>query len=115
MKLQVCVLALILSLGTGVAGAQSQKPPAKPTGSKAEAMPPELKALIDPDTAEVLKRINSLSPYETPDLRLRQDTVYAIPRWTMSRSAPSSPTRSTSSNKWSTRVPGARFPNRVWI
>ena len=39
-----------------------------------QAMPPELKALIDPDTAEVLKRINGLSPYQTPDLRLRQDT-----------------------------------------
>ena len=40
-------------------------------------MPPELKALIDPDTAEVLRRINGLSPYETPDLRLKHDTVYA--------------------------------------
>jgi ABC-type branched-subunit amino acid transport system substrate-binding protein len=77
MRLQVCVLGIILSLGTGVAGAQSPKAAAQAAGRGAETMPPELKALIDPDTAEVLKRINSLSPYETPDLRLRQDTVYA--------------------------------------
>ena len=77
MKLPVGALALVLSLGMGVASAQSPKLPAKAAGSKAETMPPELKALIDPDTAEVLKRINGLSPYETPDLRLKQDTVYA--------------------------------------
>jgi ABC-type branched-subunit amino acid transport system substrate-binding protein len=54
-------------------GAQGPKAPA-PGG---EAMPPELKALIDDDTAEVLRRINGLSPYEVPDLRLKQDTNYA--------------------------------------
>lgn len=54
-------------------GAQRPKAPA-PSG---EAMPPELKALIDNDTAEVLRRINGLSPYEVPDLRLKQDTNYA--------------------------------------
>ena len=77
MRLKVCVLGIILSLGTGIAGAQSPKAAAKAAGRGAETIPPELKALIDPDTAEVLKRINSLSPYETPDLRLRQDAVYA--------------------------------------
>lgn len=42
-----------------------------------EAMSPELRALIDDDTAEVLRRINGLSPYEVPNLRLREDTNYA--------------------------------------
>ncbi len=41
------------------------------------SMPPELKALIDDDTAEILRRINNLTPYEVPDLRLKQDTNYA--------------------------------------
>ena len=77
MRHQVCVLGIILSLGAGMAGAQAPKAAAKAAGSNVDTMPPELKALIDPDTAEVLKRINGLSPYETPDLRLRQDTVYA--------------------------------------
>jgi len=77
MKLQVCTLAIILSLGGGIARAQAPKAAAKTADGNAETMPPELKALIDPDTAEVLRRINGLSPYETPDLRLRQDTVYA--------------------------------------
>jgi branched-chain amino acid transport system substrate-binding protein len=48
---------------------------AKPT--PAETMPPELKALIDSDTAEILRRIRGLSPYQVPDLRLKQDTNYA--------------------------------------
>ncbi|MFY9725872.1 MAG: ABC transporter substrate-binding protein [Bryobacteraceae bacterium] len=77
MKLPVCALGIILSLGAGVAGAQPPKTPPKAATGAAEAMPPELKALIDPDTAEVLRRINGLSPYETPDLRLRQDVIYA--------------------------------------
>ena len=54
--------ALLLLAGTAVA----QQP-----------MPPELKALIDDDTAEVLRRIDGLSPYQVPDLRLKQDTAYA--------------------------------------
>jgi ABC-type branched-subunit amino acid transport system substrate-binding protein len=41
------------------------------------ADPPELKALIDPDTAEVLRRINAAGPYEVPDLRLRRDQNFA--------------------------------------
>ena len=77
MRLQVCVLGIVFSLGAGIVGAQAPKAAAKAAGRDAETMPPELKALIDPDTAEVLRRINGLSPYETPDLRLRQDTVYA--------------------------------------
>jgi len=77
MRFQVCALGIILSFSAGIAGAQPAKAAAKPADGNAEAMPPELKALIDPDTAEVLRRINGLSPYETPDLRLRQDTVYA--------------------------------------
>ncbi|MFN7992434.1 MAG: ABC transporter substrate-binding protein [Bryobacteraceae bacterium] len=61
------ILLLVFSAAGGEA------PRAKP----AEKMPPELKALIDDDTAEVLRRIDGLSPYQVPDLRLKQDTVYA--------------------------------------
>ncbi|MCC6862993.1 MAG: ABC transporter substrate-binding protein [Bryobacterales bacterium] len=42
-----------------------------------DEIPAELKALIDPDTAEVLRRLDGISPYEVPDLKLRQDTNYA--------------------------------------
>jgi ABC-type branched-subunit amino acid transport system substrate-binding protein len=41
------------------------------------ADPPEVKALIDPDTADVLRRINAVSPYEVPDLRLKRDQNFA--------------------------------------
>jgi branched-chain amino acid transport system substrate-binding protein len=50
---------------------------AQTTSTSTESMPPELKALIDDDTAKVLNRINNLSPYEVPNLRLRQDANYA--------------------------------------
>ena len=46
-----------------------QKPPAED--------PPELKALIDSDTAEVLRRINAVGPYEIPDLLLKKEQNYA--------------------------------------
>ncbi len=77
MKLQLCAMGIVLSFGGGMAGAPPPRAAAKAAAGSPESMPPELKALIDPDTAEVLRRINGLSPYETPDLRLRQDTVYA--------------------------------------
>jgi ABC-type branched-subunit amino acid transport system substrate-binding protein len=48
-----------------------------PATSVGEVLPPELKALIDDDTAEVLKRVNNLGPNQIPDLRLRVDTNYA--------------------------------------
>jgi len=32
---------------------------------------------IDPETIEILRKINSASAYEVPDLGLRQDTIYA--------------------------------------
>ena len=61
--------------------AQAAKPAAAPPASTpvaagTEVLPPELQALIDPDTAEVLRRINGLTPYQVPDLRLKQDTNY---------------------------------------
>jgi branched-chain amino acid transport system substrate-binding protein len=77
MRYQVCALAMILSLGGGIAGAQPAKTAAQAAAVNPEPMPKELKALIDPDTAEILRRIDGLTPYETPDLRLKQDTVYA--------------------------------------
>jgi branched-chain amino acid transport system substrate-binding protein len=40
---------------------------------------PRLAELIDPDTAEVLRRINAAGAYEVPDLELRKDPNYA---WT---------------------------------
>jgi ABC-type branched-subunit amino acid transport system substrate-binding protein len=35
------------------------------------------KPLIDPDTAEVLRRINSVNAYQVPELKLRKDDNYA--------------------------------------
>ncbi|MGD0577630.1 MAG: ABC transporter substrate-binding protein [Bryobacteraceae bacterium] len=37
----------------------------------------KLQALIDPDTAEVLKRINAVDPYTVPDLKLRREENFA--------------------------------------
>ena len=37
----------------------------------------KLQKLIDPDTAEVLKRINSVDAYSVPDLKLRREENYA--------------------------------------
>jgi branched-chain amino acid transport system substrate-binding protein len=56
-------------------GAQAPKTAGRAVSQ--ESLPPELRALIDDDTAEVLRRINGLSPYQVPDLRLKQDTTYA--------------------------------------
>jgi len=44
---------------------------------QAEELPPQLKELIDEDTAEILRRINSVSAYDVPDLELRKDDNYA--------------------------------------
>jgi len=41
------------------------------------AQKPAQEVLIDPDTAEVLRRINAVGPYEVPDLKLRKDDNYA--------------------------------------
>ena len=67
------LLGAAVLLAASLASGQSNKPPAK----SSEALPPELKALIDDDTAEVLRRISNLGPNEVPDLRLREDTNYA--------------------------------------
>ncbi|HUI79747.1 MAG TPA: ABC transporter substrate-binding protein [Bryobacteraceae bacterium] len=72
MKSNMLLGATVL-LAASLAGGQAKKP--APTTE--ETLPPELKALIDPDTAEVLRRISNLGPNEVPDLRLRQDTNYA--------------------------------------
>jgi len=42
---------------------------------KTEAKSPTIE--IDPETTELLQKINSASAYEVPDLGLRQDTIYA--------------------------------------
>jgi len=39
---------------------------------------PRLKELIDADTAEILRRINSVDAYTIPDLELRKDPNYAL-------------------------------------
>ena len=39
--------------------------------------PARLEDLIDPDTAEVLRRLDKIGPHEIPDLKLRKDTNYA--------------------------------------
>jgi ABC-type branched-subunit amino acid transport system substrate-binding protein len=43
----------------------------------AENKPVKLEDLIDPDTAEVLRRLDGIGPYEVPDLKLRKDNNYA--------------------------------------
>ncbi len=68
------LLSATVLLAVGMAGGQASRPSVK---AAAEAMPPELKALIDDDTAEVLRRISNLKPNEVPNLRLREDTNYA--------------------------------------
>lgn len=65
-------ISFALLFATLLLAQQKGKPVAAP-----ENDPPELKALIDSDTAEVLRRINSVGPYEVPDLRLKKDTNYA--------------------------------------
>jgi len=73
--MRLCALfSMALALAASLPGGQAAKPAAQPP---AQAMPPELKALIDDDTAEVLRRINNLGPNEVPDLRLREDSNYA--------------------------------------
>jgi ABC-type branched-subunit amino acid transport system substrate-binding protein len=42
-----------------------------------QATKANLEALIDPDTADVLRRINSVSAYEVPELDLKEETDYA--------------------------------------
>ncbi len=71
MRLLALVFGILL-IRTTAAAAEPPKP-----APKEAAIPPELKDLIDNDTAEVLRRINGLTPYQVPDLRLKQDTVYA--------------------------------------
>ncbi len=44
---------------------------------RGEDLPPQLKELIDDDTAAVLRHINSLSAYEVPTLPLRENVNYA--------------------------------------
>lgn len=52
-------------------------------GSDAPKKPPAGEPLVPPgievdeDTLEVLRRINSVGPYEVPDLRLKRETAYA--------------------------------------
>jgi len=88
MKTHWFTIVLMFSLIT-LAGGQQVKTAANSTGANAtsasstaansqnQAIPPELQTLIDPDTAEVLRRINGLSPYDVPNLRLREDSNYA--------------------------------------
>jgi ABC-type branched-subunit amino acid transport system substrate-binding protein len=73
MKPRAYLFATALMLAAALPGTE----PPKPSTAAPEAMPPELKALIDDDTAEILRRDSNLGPNEVPDLRLRQDTNYA--------------------------------------
>lgn len=45
--------------------------------SLAAENPARIEDLIDPDTAEVLRRLENIGPYEVPDLKLRKDSNYA--------------------------------------
>jgi len=65
------ILCLVVAGGYLLAAAAN-----KPSENE-EDLPPQLKALIDDHTAEVLRRINSVNAYETPDLKLRKNSNYA--------------------------------------
>jgi len=64
------VVLLLLAVPMAAADAQKAAPAAD------EELPPQLKALIDEDTAEVLRRVNAVSAYEVPELNLRKDNNY---------------------------------------
>jgi len=61
-----CLTALLLACASLILAQERQAP------QDARQEP-----LVDPDTAEVLRRINSVSAYEVPDLKLRKDENYA--------------------------------------
>jgi branched-chain amino acid transport system substrate-binding protein len=61
-----CLTALLLACASLILAQEKQAP------QDARQEP-----LVDPDTAEVLRRINSASAYEVPDLKLRKDENYA--------------------------------------
>jgi ABC-type branched-subunit amino acid transport system substrate-binding protein len=69
----LCVCGVLLLLSCVQLAPQQQETPVA------------LEALIDPDTAEVLRRIDSVDAYEVPDLDLRKDADYA---WTSEDVAP---------------------------
>jgi len=65
-------LCVLLFAALPLAGEDAKKSPAPD-----EELPPRLKALIDDDTAAVLRRINSVSAYEVPKINLRENSNYA--------------------------------------
>lgn len=64
-----------LGVGAWLAWASSGADPGAAPGQV--DIPPEIASLIDAHTAEVLRRINSVDPYEVPELTLKQDENYA--------------------------------------
>ncbi len=70
MKHGLLLTVALLLAGSPAWAADAAKTPAD------EDLPPQLRELIDEDTAELLRRINAASAYETPDLELQQDSNY---------------------------------------
>src|SRR4030042_2432308 len=68
MKHYIVCLSILLLFGL------SCNKPQSVTLEEAQAQPDPL---IDPGTAEVLEKINSVSAYEVPDLGIRKDENYA--------------------------------------
>ena len=66
-----CLILSLCVAGTTVLAATHKQPAAD------ENLPPQLKALIDPHTAAVLRAINSVNAYEVPKLKLRKQADYA--------------------------------------
>jgi len=67
----VFLACLLVSGALGLFGSDAGK------SSAEENLPPKLKALIDEDTAEILRHINGLDAEHEPDLELRRNTNYA--------------------------------------
>jgi len=66
----------------------------------------------DPKVVDLLRKINSVGPYEIPPLGVKKDENYANTRWTWSPSAARGCSRRTSSSRWSMAAPAAPFPSR---
>ncbi len=74
MKRYMILLSAALVLGAlSCAGPEETKT----EGLESSVSAGRLSADVDPETLEVLRKINSVSAYEVPDLGLREDEVYA--------------------------------------
>lgn len=73
MKRYMILLSAVLMLGALSCAGPAKSPQAEER--KTEGLESYVK--VDPETLEVLRKINSVSAYEVPDLGLREDDIYA--------------------------------------